>query len=321
MKNFLFVVIIISIFLSLISCEEDINPFDQYREKYVLNCILRGDSTYQFAAISKSYLENGNSFDVDPSNRFLTGADIRIWHKDDVFKFKDSTIEVSNGSGQNFLLNFYYTENFIPEPGNNVEIEALLTNGRRLKSKTTIPKVPTFEKSVSDTLIPPAEKDYLFIRWSRDDIDLIYASEINIYYFKKTNGVNVRHIKKVPLKYLQIDERYIPIFPQPSTSRSVTIEMDAMNRVMHEISEGDPVKDNYTILTMIIDVHVYDANLSNYYITTNQSLGEFTVQLDEIDFSNVEGGFGIFGSFFTKKFVTWFDREYIHLFGYKAGIN
>ena len=97
--------------------------------------------------------------------------------------------------------------------------------------------------------------------------------------------------------------------------------MDTIDRLMKSISEGDDDKQNYTILTMILDVHVYDINLSNYFVTTSQVLDDFSVQLDEVEFSNVEGGLGIFGSFITKKYVLKFDREYVGSFGYVPGIN
>jgi hypothetical protein len=90
---------------------------------------------------------------------------------------------------------------------------------------------------------------------------------------------------------------------------------------MKEISGDDPNKDHYIILTAIIDLLVFDRNLSGYYSSVASISDEFSIRLDEIDFSNIDGGFGVFGSYYKQSFVLFFDKLYVESFGYVYGLD
>lgn len=301
----------------IISCEENVSPFGDYVEKYSLNCILRGDSTIQFATVTKSFSDE-KPFSANPEERFIKNVDIRLWQGNEVFRFKD-TIITTQLYGKEVSLNSYYTKGFTPKSNDFIEIAALLNNGKRLTSSTIIPKTIYVEKSVSDTSIPSKDNKQVFVRWESAGENLIYAPEINIYYRKK--GFPKGFAKKVPLNYVKQNGKYYPNFAKPSKNHYVSIEMDAIRRAMNEISEGDPNKKNYSILTMIVHIHVYDKNLSEYYVSSSQSLDQFSVNVDAVDYSNIAGGFGIFGSYNSKKYVIKFNREFIGSFGYNVGVE
>jgi hypothetical protein len=311
--------ILFSLLIFSTSCEENFSPFGELRDEYVFNCTLRGDSTLHFASISKSYYAEFNPSLSNPAERFIGGADIRIWRGDSVYRFKDSLVYL-NRDGEDVPLNVYCTDNFIPEANNILQIEALTPDGKRLKASTRIPTAPRFRKSEIDTIIPPPDGT-LNLKWAQDEPDLIYAPEINMYYFKRENGKKVRKIGKIPLEYLSVKGEYVPSYPKPGKASAFSISKNTIDRFMRGISEGDPNKGDYTILSVIVDVHVYDINLSNYYVSTTQKLDDFSVQLEAVNFSNIEGGLGIFGSFISTKHVLKFDSEYVGSFGYVPGIR
>ena len=66
----------------------------------------------------------------------------------------------------------------------------------------------------------------------------------------------------------------------------------------------------------MLELYVFDRNLSGYYASVGKIGDSFSIRLDEIDFSNVEGGFGVFGSYISQKLAIAFDEEYINSFGY-----
>lgn len=299
------------------SCSEDLNPFQGYKEKYALNCVIRGDSLSQFASVTSSF-PSDKQFSENPSDRFLKNVDVRLWCGDEVYRFRDSTFKATI-YGYETEINAYYIDHFITNPDDELEIEALLPNGKRLKSKTKMPKKISIEKSVSDTSIPSKDGQNLFVRWTSAGDDLIYAPEVSIYY--KKAGVSKGMAKKVPLEYIKQSGKYYPNFASPSKQKFITVKMDAIRRALEEISLGDENKQNYTIFTMIVHIHAYDKNLSEYYVSTSQTLDQFSVNLDAVDYSNIDGGFGIFGSYYSKQYVIKFNREFIGSFGYKVGIE
>ncbi len=307
--------------LALTSCEDAFSPKGKYDERYSLNCIVRSDTMFQVATTFKSYNVSG----VDPyentTDSFIEGVFLRMWNGDDLYVFRDSTIERPPDSRYDTPIHFYYIDNYSPQPGDNLEIEALLPNGRRLRSTTQIPLEVRKNFSNSDNTIPPEEKNFIRTEWQPNEIGQVFMPTMHIFYYKKENGQKVRHFKLVPWeKIIQNGEEKF-IQPSPSQKPYVDYKMDLIDLAMQEISGDDPNKDNYIVLTAIIDLLVFDRNLSGYYSSVASISDEFSIRLDEIDFSNIDGGFGVFGSYYTQKFVVFFDKLYVESFGYIYGLD
>ena len=87
------------------------------------------------------------------------------------------------------------------------------------------------------------------------------------------------------------------------------------------ISQGDPNKKDYKIYGAVFTLMIFDENISNYYSTTNGFLDDFTIRIDEKDYSNIQGGLGIFGTYRTQSTGAVFTHNYIKSFGYTPGLN
>ena len=87
---------------------------------------------------------------------------------------------------------------------------------------------------------------------------------------------------------------------------------------MQDIAKGDPEKENYFIKNAEFDVIILDDNLAPYYFSIQTFLDGFTVILDQQDYSNIEGGYGVFGSFFKQTHDLIIEPDYIRSYGYKT---
>lgn len=85
---------------------------------------------------------------------------------------------------------------------------------------------------------------------------------------------------------------------------------------MEDISINDSEKKNYTITSMFLELSVFDKNLSTYYFTVGLDDNSFAIGLDEGDYSNIENGFGVFGSYITQEFEMFLSKDYVNSFGY-----
>ncbi|MFC2135002.1 hypothetical protein ACFLR4_02035 [Bacteroidota bacterium] len=303
------------------SCEEDFNPFGEFKEKYVVNCIVRCDTTFQMLTIDKNYVsETTNPYDnhEDPA---VKGALVKFWYGDSVKIFDYAEVSRADTSRYTTPFSYYYSDNFIPPEESTLEMEIILQDGTRLTSFTKVPKKVTVSKVDSDGIIPPIDKDYIRIRWTLEITKQIYVPVLYIVYFKKENGVDVRYIKEVP-EYYGIDgDNYIPVYPRASNNIGIIYEMDVIDIAMGEISAGDPDKDNYTIFAAIFEVVAADDFLSKYYASTNVSEGGFSIKVDETDFSNIDGGFGVLGSYTKSRHAIKLTHDYIESFGYIPGLT
>lgn len=80
--------------------------------------------------------------------------------------------------------------------------------------------------------------------------------------------------------------------------------------------KNDSEKKKYTINSIFLELSVFDKNLSTYYFTVGLDDNSFAIGLDEGDYSNIENGFGIFGSFITQEFRISLSKNYVTSLGY-----
>lgn len=310
LKSLLF----ISLWITFSSCEENFSPVVDYRQTYALSCIIRGDTSFQVATLFSSYdLENG-----DPSqNPAYDGAEVRLWYRDTVYWFKDSLISYNTYSDS--TLKFYYLDNFRPATGGELlEIEAMLKNGKRLKGSCVTPSSLQFNTKETSKVIPPINSAGILFQWmTEDEISGFFVGRLRIQYLQKIDGEYQLKYKEVPVSYTDAGGRSIPVFPSPSKSASIIYDSSAVTKALQEIAENDSHKSDYRIYqNAVFEVLALDENASRYYSSTLQD-NSFTVDVNELDYTNIEGGFGIFGSIVSEEITIRFVPEYITSFGYE----
>ncbi len=311
--------LILFCFLSLLiipSCDQSLNPKGDYYERYALNCILSGDTSYQVAMISHSYEVDGYDPYTNTADPAVTGADLRLWYNDSVFVFRDSVVSRSGNTLYDDSLRIYYLKNIHIDFNKTIEIEALLPNGRRLRSTTTSAKEIIFDEPNNSKVIPPINTPLVHIYWNKYGVNGLFYTTFTVTYFKKVNGQTEKHTIAMPLKYNLADGEKIPVYPPISGLPAVVYNPDVIKQTLESISEGDPDKGNYSILiNNPIKVYSLDGNLERYYSSTITE-NNFTVRLDENDYSNITGGFGVFGSYIIKEYNIRFLAEFITELGY-----
>jgi len=321
MKIKLLITLSILILISF-SCDDNFNPFGDYKEKYILTCLLDGNSDFQVATLSKSYFTGTfNPYDntMDPS---LESAEIRIWLSDSVYLLRDSTIERQDSSRYKTSFKFYYTEQVRPTSGKTLEIDALLPTGKRLRSLTVTPNEISFSNQ-NPNVIPPVDQNYLTFIWQAQSTYTFCDIRILVTYYKNENGINIKYEKEIPIAYKSHGGADEPVYPPAARQTVVSYPMDVITKFLESISAGDDNKSNYYIeIKPKVEVLVMDEALSRYYSSTSQSLNDLSVRLDENDYTNIEGGFGIFGTFMTKRYsAISFIASYLQSFGYNVIYN
>jgi len=318
-------IIVLFGFISLLinnSCEENFSPKGDFQQKYILNCIIRTDTSLQTATLSKSYNVNGYDPYINTEDPFLSNAAIRLWQGDSVYFMKDSSIARTDTSRYDTPFHFFYLDNFVLRNQKDLEIEAILPNGKTLSARTTIPdpvewNLTNISDSDTNTFrIPSATEDYFAFRWYESSSVGWYLGKFIVTYSKTVNGVEeIKHIV-VPQKFENVNGQVKAIYPAPTKNLVAAFQNSALDSVFNQISAGDPNKTHYKIYGGIFQLLVFDENLSKYYSNTNGFLDDYTIRLDQTDFTNVQGGLGIFGSFIKQQRGNLIDADYIRSFGY-----
>ena len=312
----LIILMLVSIPL-FVSCDADFSPYAKFQDKYSLICLLRNDTTFQTAVLSHNYLPDQPdpySYTIDPS---IIGADIRVWYNDSVYVLSDSSETRTDSSRYAGPYRFYFNDNFKIIPQEVIEIEVLLPNGRRLFSSSVTPKDIIFSDE-SDVVIPPVNSDLVKFIWDANEQGAYYSPKFEIEYLQIINGNPEKKTIEVPLKYITQNGTLNPVYPEATNRTSVVFTLESIAQTLENISEGDPNKQNYTVFqTPLFNLLAFDASLSKYASSTSQALNDLTVTLNVADYTNIQGGFGIFGSYMKKNYSSIkFQQNFIESFGY-----
>ncbi|MCU7493279.1 MAG: DUF4249 family protein [Ignavibacteria bacterium] len=321
-KILLSMIVITAAFLSPGCKDEDFSPKGDFKEKYILNCVLKSDTTVQTLTLSSSYNVDGYDPLANRTDPALRGADVRVWVGDSVYIFREAEESRSDTSRYSTPIRYYYAKNFRPQANKPAEILAVLPNGRKLHAATSIPLPVYVNFAEIDSIIPIDGRSYFRAVWNTNSgQNTYYYPRPSLVYFKFENGIPIRHVRYLPERYILSGGKFVPVYPSPTLNLVCTVELDALNRVMEEISAGDPNKKNYVVLSVIFEVWTLDMSLSGYYSSCKLADDGFSVKLDQTDFTNVEGGLGIFGSCVSYQFPMRLDKNYISSFGYKTKLG
>ncbi|MBZ0179269.1 MAG: DUF4249 domain-containing protein [Melioribacteraceae bacterium] len=311
--------VIIALLIVITSCEEPFSPRADYDERYSFNCVVRGDTAFQVATTYKSYDVSYLDPYENTTDPFIHNSFIRMWVGDSVYVFRDSSIERTDNSRYDTPVNFYYINNYKPRSGDFIEMETLLPNGRRLKSSTNVPERVEFNFASSDRSFPTGHGGNVNISWIPAFSGQLFSAKIVLNYRKIEDGVSVRYTKEIPIQYVEENGNRTPVYPIPRKTPILQIPSSIIEEILLGISEGDENKQNYIIFAITVELKVFDRNLSGYYSSVSRIDDSFSIRLDELDFSNIDGGFGVFGSYVIDNFAILFDDDYIKSLGYRIG--
>jgi len=315
MKKNLTTLLLILLSLSILSCEEEFNPKIDFQEKFILYSIINPDSTFQSAVLLKTYDVPGFDPYINSEDPYVKDATIILVQNDRAYFLEDTSISREDTSRYNSPQHFYYTNEFKINGDDSIQIVAVLPSGKKLSALTKLPESVTFDTS-SDHLLPVEDQQYFQFIWNGPVSSRWYLPKLTFYYL--VDGI--RYGKDIPITYINENGKWVPEYPVVINTNSVRFEMTSLDSVFRQISEGDEDKAHYKILGAVLSLLVFDEELSRYYSTTNGFLDDFTVKLDETDYTNIDGGFGIFASYVRSQTGALFNETFIRSFGYTPGL-
>jgi len=324
MKKVLFILPVI-LFLFFESCRNDFNINAPYQDVYVLNCILRNNDSVQYAIISKNdYTGNGAPPASASTAQNIKGANVEIYYNDSVFVMRDTTIEVTD-SGSVTQVNCYMIKNLALQPGKVVRIDATV-KGEKLQSTIQIPEISfttfslNFPQAFKSGYITLPNYSWNWTGGAGDNSSILSLPQLEIYYKKYEAGSYVDKKILVPLAlYFTNDENgnVIPVNVELSFNNFCITTLETVNKTMQDISGDDPNKNDYIVTKVIFNVIGLDPDLSKFYSAYNTYNEDFSIKLRQTDYSNIEGGKGIFGVVYNFSKSLAVDSLYVKSFGYQ----
>jgi len=321
MRKLIFLLFITINIILLISCDDQVDPKTDFKDVYALNCVIRGDTSFQVATITRSYNVEGFDPLTNTNDPFIKGAVIKLTYKSNgrTYTFRDTTIARPDDSRYSTPMSYYYIKDFRPTTLSPISIEATLPNGKILRANsTTFFASPYLIQNLFYSIPIAVIGNSLVFNWTRiatsNNEKIYYVPELVIRYAKIQNGTTVEMQKKVPLFYINGDIPFYPSIQGDITSAS--FDTLTIRRSIEEISSGDPDKQNYIIHKAVFRLLITDKNLAVYYSAQKTFLDEFSVRVTQPEFTNINGGLGIFGTLTSTQVDVPIKASYIRSFGY-----
>ncbi|MCX6169673.1 MAG: DUF4249 family protein [Ignavibacteriales bacterium] len=328
MKNIGSILFIFLLTVSIYSCDDSVNPKTAFHDVYALNCVIRGDTSIQVATITRSYDAEGIRQIPNTIDPFIKGAKIKLTYlrTGEIFFFRDTSVTRPSDSAHNTPGNYYYIKGFKPESNSKISIEAIMPDGKVLKSNSTTYSLSADFLDANSFLFPLPSTVYegtLVLKWNRLDMrnnmeNMYFVPRLTIKYFKIESGVKTVYEKEVPTRYIAGSNEDYPKYP--SIAKNITeyyFDALAVEKTLREISNGDPHKENYIIDCMVFRLFALDKDLATYYASNKVFNEEFSVRVVQPNYSNIDGGFGIFGTLSSLQVGIYITPGYIESFGYR----
>ncbi len=285
--------------LLVIGCDEAFEPNGPYQPQLVLYSVLDAGTDTQFVRLQTTV----DPRSYDPFAPFsppaVTGATVVLQDNGISYTFRDTVISVTEGSGTRLVPAY-------------VHYQCRIVSNRQYQLTAVVPGFPVVTATaigLNSAFLHQVNTKVLFNPINQEDIsfDLFLGRNAKAYlllftieYERLRNGVWIMQRYDVPSSVIDGKK----IYPQISLSPGIepfnkVFPLTLYNAAIAEIRSNplDTVRFGTAVFTLL----QFDTPLYTYYSVANNYPGGSTLRLDEPDFSNVSGGYGVVGV--TNKFV------------------
>jgi hypothetical protein len=284
----------IFIFLCLAMCgckQDDFSPVNNYEEKPVLFSILDSRNDITLLYLQK----NSNTWNIN--DRLLLPEDLLIKViKDDgsVYFFRDTIITGITD------FKVYYYKSIKPNTG-------VYTLHLTAKNLTEISSTINFPTACRVNTIYYFDYREVTINSFAGN----YRFRFNIYYEQKIeNDWVLKHEEAPIVKPIAIGE--IIEYPGDAfveeSQKTFRITDETVQKCINDKILPRAAKDDIRIIRGCLVIENYEPNLANYLKSVNGFYDNFSVRLDQLGYSNINNGLGIFGAIRVDTIVIFSSR-------------
>ncbi len=265
------------------ACKESFEPNGPYTDRLIVYGVFTAQSDTQFVRVYRTYPHPGSAASTE-----VLDAQVIVMQGANTFPFRDTTVVDSQAT---------------PSP---VRLKAYVAYGLRLQAGQQYTLMVT-----SPSIGNASARATALYRGSlitetnvRGDITVRVTLGENARAFLVRMYLDYRirldSITQVERR-VEIPERILPntgerVYPRPVSREytSVGFTSGTLGVILAELRRTNPGKPILPLKTVFVLTQL-DESLYAYYSTANHFPGSGTIRLDEPDFTNIEGGLGVFG--------------------------
>ncbi len=322
MKKLLFITIAL---LMLWGCDDSFDPKADFEDMYVVSSVIQydiyNDPVNVTVYLTKLYdVEKTNPDDnnIDPS---VSGADVRYSQGNTVYQLTETEVPHYDPERYDSTMIAYTGTAVAPRPGDALFLDVVTPDNKVLSSSIELPKRIYFEQNyefprgftTSTTLSEDGAN--LIFRWDTEP-EFLYFPSLNVDYTVSTETGSYNSSISLPQEYIDDNGTEVPYNQEYIFNGYMNYKFGAIDKAIASILEKHPDNTSINLNNLTFSLTVFEKNLAKYYSSTNGYLDALSIRLDEIVYSNISGGLGIFGASHTTEVVMTFDRSYANNLGF-----
>jgi hypothetical protein len=294
---------LIFLFLLLFTsgCKEPFSPKGPFEQRSVAYSVLNARSDTQFVRLYLNYNPPGFDPSTVATEQYDTSAQVTVSSASQNFIFHDTLLGPS--------LHAFVDRSFRPQPGTTY----VLNIASRIGTVTATTKVPghgyTSVPDLSTLLFPNSFSN------SSINVECVLGSNTKGYLirfilvYSPANDTTTVNQSEIPLSYNQdAAGQLTPVFPQ--LQRMVYPNPIILFPVANYLQTIAQLTAQYETKIILKQAKFYliqvDEAAYNYYNVVNGFQDKFSIRTDQPDYTNIQNGLGVFGSFNVDSLVIHF---------------
>lgn len=314
MKIQLFTLVIIILFCCTSGCNEAFSPSAPFEPKMVIYSILTTQSDTQYVRIYSSYKPPENQSNQSSEEIYVTDASVTISDSATVYRLQPISIPRVDKSRYQNDIKAYYIYPFRPARNKTYTLDITSPTYGKTTVNCTIPGNALFGVPFPEPFQDPCNvRGDIQARFRLAPNTTAFLARFFIYHdaYDYDIGKIVERKYEIPINIRPINPQYA-IFARtyPKITRRTTLS-NLNPRIANPIQPEEGASwFKYAYSTETTQLWFFTVGLNfkravfyliqfdqayyNYYQTVNQFQDRYTVRVDEPDFSNINGGFGLF---------------------------
>ncbi len=303
------VVFFAAIVVASLGCNEPFEPKGPFEEKLAVYGILSTQSETQYVRLYITYDPDGFNPLTNTNDKQVTGALVSLLGSEGTRLYRDTTITRDDQSRYSSNILAYVLSPFRPVPGNSYTLNIQLPSGKRTRGTVSVPGSGYISVVTLHVLHnPQAFDENLFVLASIAPRTRGILLRMFVEFEITVDGRKELKRAEVPQRIRRFtwSDRFEKIYPKLQRRTSIENERnqgsefvgfqnDAYVTTLTEIAStytlNNPIPKNAVFVLTQAEVNLY-----NYFNIVNGFQDEISIRTDQPDFSNIEGGVGIFGA-------------------------
>lgn len=297
-------VLVILVGLHFGSCETDMNPVGEFRPMLAVYCILSNASDTQYVRVLSNYIPPQNDPSLNLKDPSIKGASVQIDDGAQTFTFRDTTIIAPKSGRYSDTIHAYVCYGFRVVANKEYTLNVLAQGYSPISGKTRTP---------GTSFLSPGNYSVYSYPWDNragppkltftlSPLTAAYRVSLVVEYHDRIFSDTIVSSREIPDKMYLIDcfyeifhRSYPPVQRRDPLVTTATFQWDKFSyrKTIEQVWEGGI---NREFRRAIFYLAQFDDPYYKYYSAVTAFQDRNAIRLDYPDYSNIEGGAGVFAA-------------------------